>query len=133
MPKFLNIGFQYESFEMQITSGCLELEEESPSCLLKAILFSVFPWRSLELYWISRKASLAGFHASVSIPLRIPTNFLPWRFRVEWRPFPPCKNKTRQFHQIQKQYISNLGKRLIILLGKWNIRNWILSLQHHYS
>lgn len=75
----------------KITNGCLALADDSPRRLLTNSLFSAFPWRSLALYCIFREVSLAGFHASVSIPFRIPMNFLEWKLIVELRPFPPCK------------------------------------------
>lgn len=58
------------------TRGCLVSAEKSPKFFLRASLFSAFPSRSLALYWLLRKTSVAGFHASVSIPFRIPINFL---------------------------------------------------------
>jgi len=61
-----------------ITNGLVTSADERPRLLLKACLFSTFPCRSVALYWTGRNASVAGFHASVSIPLRIPMNFLEW-------------------------------------------------------
>ena len=92
---FKRKGKVIQCFYSKITIGCLTSALESPSNFLKAILFSVFPWRSLTLYWTLREVSVAGFHASVSIPLRIPTNFLEWKLRVEWRPFPPYTRQVR--------------------------------------
>lgn len=76
-------------FSTILTNGCLALAEDNPRCLLKASLFSALPSISLEWYWTFRKGSVAGFHASVSIPFKIPANFFIFALIVWCRPCPP--------------------------------------------
>lgn len=76
----------------RITSGLPTSSPWHPSPKLSRnfCLLTAFPFKLSALYWYSIRESVAGFHASSSMPFKIPKNFWEWTPRVPCKPFPPC-------------------------------------------